>query len=88
MRQVHPEARQLLEDTLVLACKEHLEALSMLCVRLVSVGVGEVYAFRLVGRPIVTIRIGGIVVKTAKLDILSGRHEGSRFKNVHVGLPS
>jgi hypothetical protein len=62
----------------------------MLCVRLVSVGIREVYAFRLVAGPVVAIRIGGIVVKTAELDILSDRHEGSRLK-IHVvcaGLPS
>lgn len=69
-RQAYPKARKFFEDALVLARQERLEALSMLCVRLVSVGIGEMNAFRFVGRPVITIRIRGIAVETAKLDIL------------------
>jgi hypothetical protein len=90
-RQAYPETRELFEDTLVLARKEHLEALSMLCVRLVSVRIREMYAFRLVGGPVVTIHIGGIVVETTKFDILLNGYEGSRLIYVHVvcaGSPS
>ena len=42
----------------------------MLCICLVSVWIGEMYTFRLVGGPVVTICIGGIVIETAKFNIL------------------
>lgn len=42
----------------------------MLCIRLVSVWIREMYAIRLVGGPVVTICIGGIVVETAKFNVL------------------
>ena len=90
-RQAHPETRELFEDTLVLARKEHLKALSMLCVRLVSVRIREMDTFRRVGGPVVTFRIGGIIVETTKFDILSNGDEWSHLRCIHVGragLPS
>lgn len=69
-RETHPESREFFKDTLVLGREEHLEALSMLRVRLVSVGIREVYAIRPVGGPVVTISVGRIIIQTAKFDIL------------------
>lgn len=43
----------------------------MLCVRLVGIGIGEMHAFRLVRGPIVAIRVRGVVVETAKFNVLS-----------------